>query len=62
MRKVLHGLYTAVIIPVVIGILYTLNQLAVNGYLGSQDPGSIAWMIEQIWNWIIDAIKKVFGV
>ena len=64
MRKVLHGMYTFIIIPAVIGVLYVLNSLAVNGMLYSNvnDPGSVGWMIHQIWSWIIDAIMRVFGV
>jgi len=64
MRKIMHGMYVMIIIPVVIGILYLLNQFAVNGMLYSNvnDPGSIAWMINQIWKYIIKALGKVFGV
>lgn len=64
MRKLMHGLYSTIIIPVAIGILYLLDQFAVQGMLYSNvnDPGSIAWMIHMIWTWIIDKITKVFGV
>jgi hypothetical protein len=63
MRKIMHGMYTMIIIPVVIGILYLFNQFAVNGMLYSNvnDTGSIAWMIHQIWIWISSRLSQLFA-
>jgi len=61
MRKIMHSLYAMIIIPVTIGILFILNSLAVNGYLGPRDEGSIAWMIEHIWRTIINWITTALG-
>jgi len=61
MRKIMHSLYAMIIIPVTIGILFILNSLAVNGYLGPRDEGSIAWMIEHIWRTIINWITSALG-
>jgi hypothetical protein len=60
-RKIIHALEAFIFIPVVIGILFILDQFAIQGMLGSSinDTGSFAWMIHHIWLWISQKLTTV---
>jgi hypothetical protein len=51
-----------IVIPAAIGILFMLDQFAIQGLLGSSvdDVGSFAWMMHQIWSWIASRITNLF--
>ncbi len=59
-RKIIHALQAFIFIPIVIGILFLLNSFAEQGLLGSTEPGSFAWMIMQVWKWILQKLMGIF--